>query len=160
MGVDVCSDWVIDFFHSMTYYIFTMNKCGKVREGYNELADWMFPQFQAIKDTSVSFTMNNMLQVCIGKVGGFKRSYVVGTCGSSDYMVMNLTLGVLSDITPVSWNLREENSILPNLNIFKHCLYARRALQVENGVKSMIYPPNISAFVEDNNRQILMNFQV
>ena len=44
------------------------------------------------------------------------------------------------------------------MNVFKHCFYAGRVLQVENGVTEMIYPPNISAFVDDNNRQIVTNF--
>ena len=56
MGGDVHGNWEIDFFHSMSCYVLTMNNSVKVREGSNEGADWMFPQFQAIKETSVLFS--------------------------------------------------------------------------------------------------------
>ena len=108
MGVDVCGDWEIDFFHSMECYVLTMNNCVKVRKGSYEGADWMFRQFQAIKYTSVSFTINKTLQVCIGKVERFKSSDAVGKSichGSADDMFLNPTLYVLSAITCVSWNL-------------------------------------------------------
>ena len=41
------------------------------------------------------------------------------------------------------------------MDVFKHCLYAGRVLQVQYGVTTVIYSPNISAFVDDNNRQIV-----
>ena len=62
----------------------------------------MFPQFQAIKETSVAFTFNKMTQGCDGKVGILKRSAVVGTSifvVSSEDMSLNPTLDVLSAIT-------------------------------------------------------------
>ena len=31
-------------------------------------------------------------------------------------------------------------------------------MQLEHGVNVIIYPPNISAFVDENNRQIVTNF--
>ena len=108
MGGYVRGGWEIDFSHSMACYVLTMNNCGKVREGSNEGIYWMFPQFHAIKDTSVSFTTNKILQVCIGKVGGFKWSDTAGTsicCGSSDDMGMNPTLDVLSSINRGGWDL-------------------------------------------------------
>ena len=37
-------------------------------------------------------------------------------------------------------------------------MYALRALQGEQGVTTVMYPPNISAFVDKNNRQIVTNF--
>ena len=85
-----------------------MNTFGKVREVSNDGSDWMFPQFKSIKETNVAFTMNKMLQVCIGKVGGFKMSDAVGTSihrVSADNMFMNPTVGVFSDITCSGWNL-------------------------------------------------------
>ena len=72
-----------------------MNNCGNLREGYNEGVDWMFLQFQAIKETSVDFAINKMIQGCVGMVGIFKRSDMVGMsirCGSTDDMVLNPTL--------------------------------------------------------------------
>ena len=92
----------------MACYVLKINNCGKLQEGSNKGVDWMFPQFHAIKYTSVSFTINKVIQVCIGNVGGFKRSDTVGTsicCGSPDDMGMNPTLDVLSAITRVGWNL-------------------------------------------------------
>ena len=44
------------------------------------------------------------------------------------------------------------------MNFFKHCVYAGRAFQGEHGAMSIIYPPNISDFVDDKNRQIVTNF--
>ena len=68
-----------------------------------------------------------MLHVCIGKVGGFKRSYALGTStrrGSADSMVMNPTLDVLSAITCGGWKFHGEKRILLYLNVFKHfCTY-------------------------------------
>ena len=61
----------------------------------------MFPEFQAIKETSVAF-------ICVGKVGRFKRSdteRILICCGSADDMVLNPTLDVFSVITFGSWNL-------------------------------------------------------
>ena len=89
-----------------------MNKCGKLREGYNEGADWMLSQFQAIKYTSADFSINKMLQGCVGMVGGFKKSDVVGTSicfDSADDMVLNPTLGVFSTITRGGCNFQGEN---------------------------------------------------
>ena len=62
----------------------------------------MFPQFQAIKETSVAFSINKMLQGCVVMVDGFKRSDAVGTSicrGSADDIVLNPTFDILSDIT-------------------------------------------------------------
>ena len=86
----------------MACYILTMNNCGNVWEGSNQGVDWMFPQFQAIKETGVSFTINKMLQGYVGKVVGLKMIDAVGTSihhGSADNMVLNTTLDVLSAIT-------------------------------------------------------------
>ena len=108
MGGDVCGDWEIEFFHSMVCYILKMNDCGKLQEGSNDNVDWMFPQFQEIKETSVAFSTNKMLQGCVGMVGGFKRCDAVGTsicCGYADDMVLNPTLDVLSAITRGGYNL-------------------------------------------------------
>ena len=83
-----------------------INSCGKLRKGSNEGVDWVFPQFQEIKETSVDLSINKMLQGCVGMVNVFKRIYAVGTsirCGSSDDMVINPTLDVLSVITCGGW---------------------------------------------------------
>ena len=56
MGGDVCGDWGIDFFHSMACYFFEINNRRKVWEGSNKGVDWMFPQFNGIKDTIFAFT--------------------------------------------------------------------------------------------------------
>ena len=72
-----------------------MNNSGNLREGSNEGVDWMFPQFQVIKDTSFTFSINKTLQGC------FVIGDAVGTSirrGSADYMVLNPTLDV------GSWN--------------------------------------------------------
>ena len=90
----------------------------------------MFPQFQEIKETSVDFTVNKMIQGCVGKVGIFKRSDAVGTSiffGSSEDMSLNPTLDFLSDIPRGGWNFSEENLILLYLNVFKAFFYAGRA---------------------------------
>ena len=86
----------------------------------------MLPQSQEIKETTVSFTINKMLQFCIWKVGGFKRSDVVVTSirrGSADNMVLNPTLDIFSVITCGGWNFQGEKHILIHLNVFKHCVY-------------------------------------
>ena len=72
MGVDVCGDLKIDFFHSMEFYVFKMNNCGNVQEVSNGYVVWMYPQFQEIKDTSIDFIINKMLQACVGKMKFFK----------------------------------------------------------------------------------------
>ena len=121
----------------------------------------MLPQFQAIKETSVYLTTNEMLQGCVGKVGGSRRSDTVGTSiihGSADYMVLNPTLDVLYAITCGGWNFRGENHILLYLNVFNHFLYAGRAFKESHDLTALIYPPNTSAFVDDNNRQIVTKF--
>ena len=144
----------------MACYVLTINNCGKLQEGSNGGVDWMFPQFHAIKETIVSFTVHKMLQGCVGKVGKFKRSDVIGTSicsGSVDNMVLNPTVDVFSAITSGGWYLREDNCILLYLNAFKHCLYAERELQVARDAEASIYPPNISDFLDDNNRQIVTN---
>ena len=51
----------------------------------------MFPQFKTIKETSVAFTINKMIQGSVGNVDGFKTSDAVGTPihhGSADGMVL------------------------------------------------------------------------
>ena len=99
-----------------------MNNCVKLREGFNEGVDWMLPQFQEIKDISVAFTINKMLQCCVGKVGVFKRSATIGSsiiCGFGDDMVLNPILDVLSSITRGGCNFQGENSILLYLNVIK-----------------------------------------
>ena len=83
-----------------------MKNFGKLWKGYNEDVDWMFPHFHSIKYTSVSFSVNKMLQVCVGMVDGFKNSDAVGKSiyrGSEDDMVLNSTLDVFSDITLGGW---------------------------------------------------------
>ena len=98
-----------------------MDNFGKLKEGSNEGVDWMFPQFQAIKETSVVLTINKMLQVCVGMVDVFK---IIDTVGTSicrffvDNMVMNPTLGFWYPLTRGGWNFRGENFILlyPNFS--------------------------------------------
>ena len=78
-------------------------------------------------------------------------SDAVGTSNNFVYeedMVMNPTLDILSDITRDGWNLRRDNRILLYLNIPKNVLCARRAFQGEHDVIEMIYPTNISDFVD------------
>ena len=102
-----------------------------------------------------------MLQVCVGMVNEFKISDAVGMSilhGYADDMVLNPNLDILYDIPHGGWNFRGENRILLYLNFFNHCLYSGRALQGSHDVTTMIYPPNISAFFEENNRQIVTNF--
>ena len=65
MGGDVCGDWEINFFHSTVCYVLTMNNCGNLREGSNEVVGWMLPQFQAIKETSVALSINKIIQGCV-----------------------------------------------------------------------------------------------
>ena len=79
-----------------------MKNCKNVWEVSNEVVDWMFTQFQAIKYTSVILTINKMLQVYVGNVVGLKMIDAVVTSihhGSADDMVLNTTLDVLSAIT-------------------------------------------------------------
>ena len=78
-----------------------MNNCGKVWEVSNGGADWIFPQFQSIKETGIVLTINKMVWVCVGELGRFKISDAVGTSirrGSTNDMVLNPTIGVLSAI--------------------------------------------------------------
>ena len=115
MGGDVRSDWEIECFHSMSCYVLTMNNCGKLQEGSNEGVDWIIPKFQAIKYTSFSFTIDKIIQGCVGMVDGFKISDVVLTSisrGYADDMVMNTIIDVLSYITRGGCNLQGENRIL------------------------------------------------
>ena len=61
------------------------------------LIDWMLPQFQAIRNTSVAIIINNILQFWVRKVDRFRSIYKVGTstyCGSTDNMVLNPTVDV------------------------------------------------------------------
>ena len=109
------------------------------------------------KNTILSFIINKVLQDCVVTVEGFKMSDAVGTsicCGSADTLFLNPTVDVLSAINHVSWNLQGENHILIYLNVFNHCLYAVRALQVSHDTIEMIHQSNISAFVDKNKRQI------
>ena len=53
-------------------------------------------------NTSVAFTIINILQGCVGKIDVFKSIYTVGTsicCGSADDMILNPIVDVLSAIT-------------------------------------------------------------
>ena len=57
-----------------------------------------------IKDTSVDFIINKMLQGCVGMVDGLKMSDAVGTSirrGTAYDMVLNTTIDVLSSVTRV-----------------------------------------------------------
>ena len=47
-----------------------------------------------------------------------------------------------------------------NANFSKNFLYAGRVFQGEHGVTAMIYPPNISVFVDKNSRQIVKDFVI
>ena len=79
------------------------------------------------ENTSVAFTIINILQGCVGKIDVFKRIDTVGTsicCGSEDDMILNPIVDVLYDITHGSWNVREENHILLYLNVYNLCLYS------------------------------------
>ena len=146
----------------MACNVLTMNNCGKLRKGYNEGLDWRFPQFQSIKETSVAFRINKIRQGCVGMVGRFKRSDALGTsihCCYADDIVLNPTLDDLSTITCGGWNFQSENRILLYLNIFKHFLYAGRALHGARDVTAMIYLPKILAFVDETNRQIVTKFE-
>ena len=72
-----------------------MKNSEKLRKGSNDGVVWMLPQVQAIKETSVAFNINKMIQGCFGMVGGFKMSNPAGTsicCGSADNMLLNPTL--------------------------------------------------------------------
>ena len=61
MGGDFRGDYEIYFFHIMACYVLKINNCGKVREGSNGGYDWILPQFQTIKDTSVVLNINKMI---------------------------------------------------------------------------------------------------
>ena len=103
------------FLRIIECYMLTMENCQMLLEGSNDVVDWMLPQFQPIKDTSIYFTINKMIQGCVGKVEGVKMSDASGTsicCGSSDDMVINPNLNILSAITHGEWNFRGENRIL------------------------------------------------
>ena len=84
----------------MACYVLTKNNCGKVLEGSNKGIDWILPEFYKMKEMSVSFTINTMLQGCAGNVDGFKISDNVGTAiwsGSETHMVPNTTLDFFSN---------------------------------------------------------------
>ena len=66
-------------------------------------------------------------------------------------MFMNPTSDVFPAINRGSWNFRGENRIIVYLNAFKHFFYEGKELQGERDVTAMIYPPNLSAFVDKNN---------
>ena len=75
----------------------------------------MLPQFQEIKNTSVAFTINKVLQGCVGKADVFKSSDMVVTsiCCDSEYdMVLNPNFDVLSAINHGNWYLLGDNRIL------------------------------------------------
>ena len=55
-------------------------------------------------------------------------------------------------------DFRGENRILLYLKIFTHRLYAGRELQGAWHITEMIYPPNISSFVDEKNLQIVKKF--
>ena len=66
----------------------------------------MLTQFEAIKETIVAFTINKIIQGCVGIVDVFKRIDAVGTSirrGSVDTIFFNPTLDVLSAITRGGW---------------------------------------------------------
>ena len=71
---------------------------------------------------------------------------------------MNPTLDVLSALIHGSWNFLGENRILLYLNFSSIFCMQEEKIQGEHGVTEIIYPPNISAFVDENNRQIVTNF--
>ena len=99
-----------------------MKNSENLRKGSNDGVVWMLPQVQAIKETSVAFNINKIIQGCFGMVGGFKMGNPAGTsirCGSADNMVLNPTLFIFSDITRGGWNFQRENRILLYLNVFK-----------------------------------------
>ena len=93
----------------MAFCVLTMNNCRKLQERYNEVVDWMFPQFLEINEISVAFKIIKMFQCCVGMVYIFKRRDASGTsiCRGSAYdMFLNPTLEVLSSITRGSWNFQ------------------------------------------------------
>ena len=90
----------------------------------------MCAQLKEIKDNSVTFTINDMLQGCAGKMDWFETIDTVGTSvchGYADDMVLNTTLDILSAITHGVCNLQEENRILHYMNVLKRCLYVGRS---------------------------------
>ena len=75
----------------------------------------MLLQFQAIKKTSVDFTIDKMLQGFFVKLEIFKRIDAAGEstrCGYADDMVTNPTFDVLLVINCGGWNLLVENCIM------------------------------------------------
>ena len=84
-----------------------MKNCVNVWKVSNEGVDWVFSNFQAIKETSDDFTINKILPICVGNMDGFKGSDAVEMsihCGSEYDMVLNTTLDVLSIITCGGYN--------------------------------------------------------
>ena len=60
-----------------------MNNCVNIREGSNKGVDWVFSWFQAIKDISVAFAINEIIQGYVGKIEGFKNIFMWQECQSS-----------------------------------------------------------------------------
>ena len=123
-----------------------MDNSEKVREGSNNNVKLMLPQYHEIKETSVAFTINKMVQVFFGKLDGFKCIDVVGTsirCGSADDMVLNPTIDIFSGITCDSCNVQGEKQILLYLNVCKRGFYALSSLQGARDLMTIIYPTNI-----------------
>ena len=72
-----------------------------------------------------------MLQGCIGKMNIFKRgdSVVKSIYSGPEYdMVLNKTLGILSDSACGGCDFQGKNRILLYLKLFKNCLYVGRSL--------------------------------
>ena len=129
MVSDIHGNWEIYFLRIIECYMLTVENCEKVLEVSNDVVDWVLPQFQPIKDTSVYFTINKMIQVCAGKVDEFKRIDALGTSIYHGYtydMFINPALNVFSTITYVGCNFRGKNHIMIHLNFFKHCFYEVR----------------------------------
>ena len=118
----------------------------------------MSPQFQAIKGTSVVFTTNKNFQGCVGRLGGFKRSDTLGMlicCGYADNVVLNLDFDFFCHhLWRLEFTRREPHTTSPEF--FNDLLRVERALKVARYLMAMIYPPNISLFVENKNLQIVM----
>ena len=66
-----------------------------------------------------------------------------------------IQLSVFLAITLSGWNFWGENPILIYQKIFKHYFYAGRALQGARDVTTKLYPPIISAPIDEKNRQIV-----
>ena len=69
----------------------------------------------------------------------------------SDNMVLNPPLCFLSDITCGGFNSKVYIHILIYMTYFTHFLYSSRVLQVAKDATEIIFPTNISAFVDDKN---------